>query len=59
MGRTEEQSAKVMEQFGKDITKLQKDNEKLITERDKEKERAETAEETLKKFDGVGLSLFL
>lgn len=54
-GLTEEQSAKVMEQFGKDITKLQKENEKLTTERDKEKERAETAEETLKKFDGVDL----
>lgn len=52
-GLTEEQSAKVMEQFGKDITKLQKENEKLVTERDKEKVRAETAEETLKKFDGV------
>lgn len=54
-GLTEEQSAKVMEQFGKDITKLQKENEKLVTERDKEKVRAETAEETLKKFDGVDL----
>lgn len=54
-GLTEEQSAKVMEQFGKDITKLQKENEKLTTERDKEKERAETAEETLKKFDDVDL----
>lgn len=54
-GLTEEQSAKVMEQFGKDITKLQKENEKLVTECDKEKVRAETAEETLKKFDGVDL----
>ena len=54
-GLTEEQSAKVMEQFGKDITKLQKENEKLTAERDNEKQRAETAEETLKKFDGVDL----
>ena len=54
-GLTEEQSAKVMEQFGKDITKLQKENEKLTTDRDKEKKRAETAEETLKKFDGIDL----
>jgi len=54
-GLTEEQSAKVMEQFGKDITKLQKDNEKLTADRDKEKERADTAEETLKKFDSVDL----
>ncbi len=54
-GLTEEQSAKVMEQFGKDITKLQKDNEKLTADRDKEKERADTAEETLKKFEGVDL----
>lgn len=52
-GLTEEQSAKVMEQFGKDITKLQKENEKLTAERDNEKKRAETAEETLKKFDGI------
>jgi len=52
-GLTEEQSAKVMEQFGKDITKLQKENDKLAADRDKEKERADTAEETLKKFDGI------
>lgn len=52
-GLTEEQSEKVMAQYGKDISKLQKENEKLTTDRDKEKERAETAEETLRKFDGV------
>lgn len=43
-GLTKEQSAKVMEQFGRDVTKLRKENEKLTAERDKEKERAEAAE---------------
>lgn len=52
-GLTDEQSEKVMAQYGKDVSKLQKENEKLTTDRDKEKERADTAEETLKKFDGV------
>lgn len=54
-GLTEEQSEKVMAQYGKDISKLQKENEKLTADRDKEKERADTAEETLRKFDGVDL----
>lgn len=54
-GLTDEQSEKVMAQYGKDVSKLQKENEKLTAERDKEKERADTAEETLKKFDGVDL----
>lgn len=52
-GLTDEQSEKVMAQYGKDVSKLQKENEKLIADRDKEKERADNAEETLKKFDGV------
>lgn len=52
-GLTDEQSEKVMVQYGKDVSKLQKENEKLTADRDKEKERADTAEETLKKFDGV------
>lgn len=52
-GLTDEQSEKVMAQYGKDVSKLQKENEKLTADRDKEKERADTAEETLKKFDGV------
>ena len=52
-GLTDEQSEKVMSQYGKDVSKLQKENEKLTADRDKEKERADTAEETLKKFDGV------
>lgn len=54
-GLTDEQSEKVMAQYGKDVSKLQKENEKLTADRDKEKERADTAEETLKKFDGVNL----
>lgn len=54
-GLTDEQSEKVMAQYGKDVSKLQKENEKLTADRDKEKERADTAEETLKKFDGVDL----
>lgn len=52
-GLTDEQSEKVMAQYGKDVSKLQKENEKLTADRDKEEERADTAEETLKKFDGV------
>ena len=52
-GLTDEQSEKGMAQYGKDVSKLQKENEKLTADRDKEKERADTAEETLKKFDGV------
>lgn len=52
-GLTDEQSEKVMAQYGKDVSKLQKENEKLTADRDKEKDRADTAEETLKKFDGV------
>lgn len=52
-GLTDEQSEKVMAQYGKDVSKLQKENEKLTADRDKEKERADTAEETLKNFDGV------
>ncbi len=54
-GLTDEQSEKVMAQYGKDVSKLQKENEKLTADCDKEKERADTAEETLKKFDGVDL----
>ena len=54
-GLTDEQNEKVMAQYGKDVSKLQKENEKLTADRDKEKERADTAEETLKKFDGVDI----
>lgn len=52
-GLTEEQIAFVMAENGKDIKKLQKENEKLESECSSLKERAETAEETLKKFDGI------
>ena len=54
-GLTDEQVSSVMEQFGKDITKLQKENEKLTSDRDAWKERAESAETTLKGFEGVDL----
>ena len=54
-GLTDEQVSSVMEQFGKDITKLQKENEKLTADRDAWKEKAETAESTLKGFEGVDL----
>ena len=54
-GLTDEQVSSVMEQFGKDITKLQKENERLTTDRDTWKGKAETAETTLKGFEGVDL----
>lgn len=54
-GLTNEQSEKVMAQYGRDVSKLQKENKELSDDRDKEKRRADTAEETLKKFDGVDL----
>ena len=52
-GLTEEQISFVMAENGKDIGKVKKDLENMTAERDKEKERADTAEETLKGFDGV------
>lgn len=52
-GLTEEQISFVMKENGKDINKVKKDLEDMTAERDKEKGRADTAEETLKKFDGV------
>lgn len=51
-GLTQEQVNFVMQENGKDLKKLQKEVDNLTTERDNFKERAETAEETLKKFDG-------
>ena len=54
-GLTEEQIAFVMAEDGKDLKKLQRENENLTSDRDKWKTQAETAEETLKKFDGVDL----
>lgn len=52
-GLTDEQIAYLMAENGKDIKKLQKENETLAADRDSFKERAEAAEETLKKFDGI------
>lgn len=54
-GLTDEQIQFVMAENGKDIKKLQKENGTLESDRDNWKQRAETAEETLKKFDGVDL----
>lgn len=55
LGLNEDQVKAVMEQYGKDVTKLQNENKKLTTDRDNWKKKAETAEDTLKKFDGIDL----
>ena len=52
-GLTDEQISFVMSENGKDIGKIQKKLDDMTAERDKEKNRADTAEETLKGFDGV------
>lgn len=52
-GLTDEQISFVMAENGKDLKKLQKENETLTTDRDAWKEKAETAEETLKGFEGI------
>lgn len=52
-GLTDEQIQYVMKEYGKDVKKLQKDNETLTADRDNWKIKAETAEETLKGFDGI------
>lgn len=57
-GLTEEQVAFVMAENGKDLKKLQDDVKRLSGERGTLKERAETAEETLKKFDGIDVDAF-
>lgn len=54
-GLTEEQISFVMAENGKDIKKVKKDLEDMTAERDMEKGRADTAEETLKGFDGVNV----
>ena len=51
-GLTEEQIKFVMAENGKDLKKTQKENETLASERDNWKGRAETAEGTLKGFEG-------
>jgi len=53
LGLTDEQISKVFELNGKDIKAEQRKTEKAEQERDQYKERAESAEETLKGFDGV------
>lgn len=52
-GLTDEQISFVMSENGKDLKKLQKENETLTSDRDTWKEKAETAEETLKGFEGI------
>lgn len=52
-GLTQEQIDFVMSENGKDLKKLQQENETLTTDRDTWKEKAETAEETLKSFEGI------
>ncbi len=54
-GLTEEQISFVMAENGKDLKKLQKENDNLTSERDTWKEKAEAAEATLKGFKGVDL----
>lgn len=52
-GLTEEQISFVMAENGKDISKLQKQNENLTAEKENLTKRAEDAETTLKKFEGI------
>lgn len=52
-GLTQEQIDFVMAENGKDLKKLQKANDDLTVDRDTWKEKAETAEETLKNFEGI------
>lgn len=54
-GLTEEQISFVMAENGKDLKKLQKENDNLSVDRDTWKEKAEAAETTLKGFEGVDL----
>lgn len=52
-GLTDEQISFVMAENGKDLKKLQEENENLTSDRDAWKEKAETAEGTLKGFEGI------
>ena len=52
-GLTDEQISFVMAEHGKGLTKLQNDNAALTAERDEWKGKAETAEGTLKNFEGI------
>lgn len=53
IGLDEEQIKKVFELNGKDVNAEKKNTEKAEADRDQWKSRAESAEETLKGFDGV------
>ena len=55
IGLDEEQIKKVFELNGKDIAAAQKATQKAEADRDAWQKRAETAEETLKGFDGVDI----
>ena len=55
IGLTEDQIKKVFELNGKDIAAAQKATQKAEADRDAWQKRAETAEETLKGFDGVDI----
>lgn len=52
-GLNDEQISFVMAENGKDLKKLQKENETITSDRDGWKEKAETAEEALKGFEGI------
>ena len=52
-GLTEDQINYIMAENGKDIKKLQKQVDDHTADRDNWKTKAETAEETIKKFDGI------
>mgnify|MGYP003323660791 CR=1 FL=1 len=54
-GLTDAQIAFVMAENGRDIANVKKDIETLTADRDKWKEQAETAETTLKGFDGINV----
>ena len=54
-GLTEEQISFVMAENGKDLKKLQKENDNLSADLDTWKGKAEAAETTLKGFEGVDL----
>lgn len=52
-GLNDEQIQFVMAENGKDLKKIQREKENLTADRDAWKQKAETAEEALKKFDGI------
>lgn len=53
LGLTDEQISFVMAENGKDIAKAKKALDDMTAEKDKEAQRADNAEATLKKFEGV------